>query len=194
MMGQTSMDLFSEEHKFVKGEPVRIIFQNTDNAYTVMIVKIYETNEPIEEKDLTVVGFFPTIHLHEMYHFSGKLKIHPRYGKQYEADHYRKLLPHSKSGVIQYLSGDLFPGIGEKTAKKIVDTLGENAISRILDNPDCLKEVDKLGEDKAAFITNILMENEGLEKILIGLSDYGFGAQLSMKISDVRRYGLENHQ
>lgn len=184
-MEQTSMDLFSEQHRFVKAEPVRIIFQNADNAYTVMIVKVHETNEPIEEKELTVVGYFPTIHLHETYHFSGQLKLHPRYGKQYEADHYRKLLPHSKSGVVQYLSGDLFPGIGEKTAEKIVNTLGENAISRILEDPDCLKEVDKLGEDKAAFITSILMKNEGLEKILIGLSDYGFGAQLSMKIYQI---------
>lgn len=74
------MDLFSEQHRFVKAEPVRIIFQNADNAYTVMIVKVHETNEPIEEKELTVVGYFPTIHLHETYHFSGQLKLHPRYG------------------------------------------------------------------------------------------------------------------
>ncbi|MFD2618210.1 SF1B family DNA helicase RecD2 [Terrilactibacillus laevilacticus] len=179
---QPALDLFSEDQKYIIGEPIRLIFQNSENGYTVLIVKIIETNEPIQEKEIGVVGYFPSVHLYERYQFVGKIKNHPRYGKQYEIQHFRKCLPQTKAGIIQYLSSDLFPGIGTKTAEKVVDTLGENTISMILENPDCLRQVPKLPEDKAMFIYETLMKNQGLEKILIALSDYGFGSQLAMKI------------
>lgn len=182
MNDQSTLDLFSEEKRYVKGTPHHIIFHNEDNAYTVMRVKVEETNENIKEKDIAVFGYFPVIHLNESYQFFGKIKIHPRYGEQYEVQQFRKLLPQSKIGVTQYLSGDLFPGIGQKTAETIVDTLGEKAISMILENPACLQQVPKLTEDKAKFIHETLMEHQGLEKVMIGLSDFGFGPQLSMKI------------
>ena len=35
-------------------------------------------------------------------------------------------------GSLVILSSELFKGIGKKTAEKIVDTLGENAISKII--------------------------------------------------------------
>jgi len=189
-MEQSTMDLFPDHETSVKGEPVRIVFQNSENGYTVMIVKIDETNEPINEKEITMVGFFPAVHLYETYQFAGKLKTHPRYGQQYEVENYRKLLPKSKSGVISYLSGDLFPGIGKKTAEAIVGELGENAISEILNDPSCLSRVPKLDEEKSTMITDTLLKNEGLEKILIGLSDLGFGSQLAMKI--YQAYGNES--
>jgi exodeoxyribonuclease V alpha subunit len=189
MSDQSSLDLFSEEKKYVKGTPYHIIFHNEDNAYTVMRVKVEETNENIKEKDIAVFGYFPVIHLNESYQFFGKIKNHPRYGEQYEVQQFRKLLPQSKVGVTQYLSGDLFPGIGQKTAESIVETLGEKAISIIIENPTCLQEVPKLSGEKAKFIYETLLEHQGLEKVMIGLSDFGFGPQLSMKI--YQAYGNE---
>lgn len=188
-MGQANLDLFAAGRPYIKGEPVRLVFQNSDNGYTVMIVRILETDEPISGKEITVVGYFPAIHLQETYQFTGKLKTHPKYGPQYEADSCRKVLPQSRSGIVQYLSGDLFPGIGKKTAEAIVGTIGEDAITKILNDPSCLKRVPKLDEKKSTLIANTLLKNEGLEKILIGLSDYGFGSQLATKIYQV--YGSE---
>ncbi len=189
MSNQSSLDLFGEELPFIKGTPTHLIFQNSSNAYTVLRVKMEETNLDLSEKEIVVIGYFPSIHLHESYHFYGQVKVHPRYGHQFEVDRFRKLLPQSKAGVIQYLSGDLFPGIGKLTAERIVDTLGEDAIKKILENPDCLKEVPKLAKDKAHFIHQELLNHEGLENVMIGLNDYGFGARLSMKI--YQAYGNE---
>lgn len=189
-MEQATMDLFPDHTTSIKGEPIRIVFQNSENGYTVMIVKINETNEPISEKEITMVGYFPAVHLYETYQFAGKLKTHPKYGQQYVVENYRKLLPKSRSGVVNYLSGDLFPGIGKKTAEAIVGELGENAISEILNDPSCLNRVPKLDEEKSSMISDILLKNEGLEKILIGLSDFGFGSQIAMKI--YQAYGNES--
>ncbi len=185
MSDQSALDLFAEEKKYIKGIPERIIFHNDDNAYTVLRVKIEETNENIDEKDIIVCGYFPVIHLHESYQFFGQVKLHPRYGKQFEADQFRKLLPQSKAGIVQYLSGDLFPGIGKKTAEAIVEALGEAAISKILNDRNALNDVPKLSKEKADQIYETLIEHQGLEKVMIALSDYGFGPQLSMKIYQV---------
>ncbi|MFU0844847.1 MAG: hypothetical protein ACFWT8_10040 [Lacticaseibacillus casei] len=40
-----------------------------------------------------------------------------------------------KVGLVDYLSSDKFPGIGPKTATKIIDHLGMDAIDKILDDP-----------------------------------------------------------
>ncbi|GGE43020.1 ATP-dependent RecD-like DNA helicase [Pullulanibacillus camelliae] len=188
-MTNETLDLFSEEKKYVKGTPHHIVFRNDDNAYTVLRIRVQETNEAIESKDIAIFGYFPVIHLHESYQFFGQLKKHPKYGQQYEVTQFRKLLPQSKDGVVQYLSGELFPGIGQTTAERIVAHLGENAISKILNQPEVLSEVPKLQEDKALQIAETLLAHEGLEKVLIALSDYGFGTQLSTKI--YQTYGNE---
>ena len=56
---------------------------------------------------------------------------HPRYGTQFNVSSYEIKEPSDKDGIIMYLSSGMFKGIGEKTAKNLVDVLGENVISII---------------------------------------------------------------
>ncbi|KAA5774463.1 ATP-dependent RecD-like DNA helicase, partial [Pseudomonas aeruginosa] len=119
--------------------------------------------------------YLPKMYEEEVYIFYGQFQDHPRYGRQFQATHYRKKMPETREGVIQYLSSDLFKGIGKKTAEAIVDTLGENAISRILANPEVLEQVPKLSKEKAENLYETLQEHQGLEKVIIVLNKYGFG-------------------
>ncbi|MFS0861673.1 ATP-dependent RecD-like DNA helicase [Fredinandcohnia sp. 179-A 10B2 NHS] len=185
MEQQESLDLFKEQQKFMKGTHLVTIFHNEQNLYSVVRIRLEETNEEYTEKEAVVTGYFPRIHENETYIFFGRLKEHPKFGLQFHVEHFRKEVPHSKQGIIQYLSSDIFKGIGKKTAEKIVETLGEGAISKIIANPSILKEVDKLPEEKAKEIYEKLQEHQGLEQIMIALSQYGFGPQLSMKIYQV---------
>lgn len=63
--------------------------------------------------------------------------------------------------------------------------MGEDAISIMLNDPDRLSEVPKLPKNTADSLLATLRENQGLEHVMIGLNDYGFGPQLSMKIFQV---------
>ncbi|WP_078550522.1 SF1B family DNA helicase RecD2 [Litchfieldia alkalitelluris] len=166
----------------MKGSHLVTIFHNESNLYSVVRIRLEETNENYEEKEAVVTGYFPRIHENETYTFFGFLKDHPKFGMQFQVEKFRKEMPQSKQGIIQYLSGDMFKGIGKKTAEKIVDVLGENAISRILSDPSSLKKIPKLPEEKAKEIYDTLMEHQGLEQVMIGLSQHGFGPQVSMKI------------
>lgn len=182
---QDSLDLFEEQEKFIKGRHVVTIFYNEQNLYTVLRIRVEETNLTYDEKEAVITGYFPRIHEQESYIFYGELKDHPKFGLQFQASHFKKEMPQTKQGVITYLSSELFKGIGKKTAENIVNTLGENAISRILQQPSLLDSVPRLAPDKAKDLYDTLMEHQGLEQIMIALNDYGFGPQLSMKIYQV---------
>ncbi|WAA10283.1 ATP-dependent RecD-like DNA helicase [Fervidibacillus albus] len=170
------------KESYIKGRPVVTIFHNDQNLYTVLKIKVEETNENYSEKNAVVTGYFPRLHDEEQYTFYGTFQKHPKYGLQFVSTHFRKDLPKTKQGIIQYLSSELFKGIGKKTAESIVETLGENAISRILESPSLLDTVPKLPSEKAKLLYDKLVEHQGLEKVMVALNEYGFGPQLSMRI------------
>ncbi|UQD52851.1 ATP-dependent RecD-like DNA helicase [Bacillus methanolicus] len=182
---QSTLNLFADDQKYIKGKHLVTIFHNDQNLYTVLRVRVEETNENYEEKEAVITGYFPRLHEQETYTFFGQMKEHPKFGLQFHANHFRKEMPQSKQGVINYLSSELFKGIGKKTAENIVATLGENAISRILNEPSLLDTVPKLPPDKAKMLYDTLMEHQGLEQIMVALNQYGFGPQLSMRIYQV---------
>ncbi|CAH0346558.1 ATP-dependent RecD-like DNA helicase [Bacillus sp. CECT 9360] len=185
MSQQDSMDLFSEEKSFMKGRHLVTIFHNEENLYSVVRIRVDETNIKYDEKEAVVTGYFPRIHEDETYFFYGQLKDHPRFGLQFHVDHFRKDMPQSKDGIVAYLSSELFKGIGKKTAEGIVAALGENAISKILEQPSLLDSIPKLSPEKAKSLYDTLIEHQGLEQAMIALNQYGFGPQLSMKIYQV---------
>lgn len=182
MEEQNSLDLFAEEGKFIKGKHLVTIFHNEQNLYSVLRIRVEETNDQYEDKEAVITGYFPKIHEQETYIFYGEFKDHPKFGLQFQASHFRKDIPQTKQGVVNYLSSEMFKGIGKKTAENIVETLGENAISKILNQPSLLDTVPKLPPDKAKMLYDTLMEHQGLEQVMVALNQYGFGPQLSMRI------------
>jgi exodeoxyribonuclease V alpha subunit len=179
---QDSMKLFGDEEIYIKGRHLVTIFHNEENLYTVVRIRVDETNHAYEEKEAIITGHFPRIHEEETYVFYGRFQEHPKFGMQFHAKHFKKEIPQTTQGVVHYLSSDLFKGIGKKTAEKIVEHIGANAISKILENPSVLDEVPKLPPDKAKSIYDTLTEHQGLERVMIVLNDLGFGPQISMKI------------
>ncbi|OEH91511.1 SF1B family DNA helicase RecD2 [Bacillus solimangrovi] len=188
---------FEQEKNFIKGTVLVMVYHNEDNLYSVARIRIRETNENYDEKEVIINGYFPLLNQEETYTFYGTFQTHAKYGKQYQVEHFRKEIPSTKDGVIQYLSSDLFQGIGKKTAEMIVETVGDNAVSQILHNPAILDDVPKLTEEKARNLYETLLEHEGLEQVMMRLSRYGFGPRLSMKVYQTYKQQslaiIENH-
>ena len=113
---------------FIKGNYKRTIF-STDKGYMVGLFKIKETNDHDMEdfigKQITFTGFFEQLNENDLYVFYGEVVNHPKYGVQYQVKEYERLKPAGRDGIIEFLSSDLFPGIGFKMATKIVEKLGE---------------------------------------------------------------------
>ncbi|KIO95525.1 RecD-like DNA helicase YrrC [Levilactobacillus brevis] len=85
-----------------------------------MLVKVSETSLDWHEDEIVVTGNFADVKDDVTYRFTGKRVEHPKYGVQFQADNYQNETPTSRSGVIAYLSGDDFPGLGKKTAEKLL--------------------------------------------------------------------------
>ncbi|MFQ3905979.1 ATP-dependent RecD-like DNA helicase [Staphylococcus sp. Mo2-7] len=168
-------------NSMIKGTVDAILFQNKENFYTVLKVDTIETNEDFDSMP-TIVGFFPEIAEGDVYTFKGQVVTHSKYGKQLKAETFEKELPQTKEAIISYLSSDLFKGIGKKTAQSIVNKLGENAISDILNDPAVLEKVPSLPKKKQKQIAEQIASNQETEQIIIRLHDLGFGPKLAMAI------------
>lgn len=176
-----------QEELYFVGHVEAIFFQNPSNFFKVLLVKVSDTNTDFKEKEVVVTGSFGQIQEEESYRFVGHLVDHPRYGRQFQAESYQQNRPTSASGVVAYLSSEKFPGIGKRTAEKIVETLGEGAVDQIIEDPSVLAQVDGLNEKRRHIIVDTIRQNHGMEQVIVGLNRYGFGSQLSFAIYQVYR-------
>ncbi len=184
------IDLFKTptEPSFFIGQVQSEIFTSPDSFFKVLIVSVEEANFDWHEPEITVTGSFGDLSDDQTYRFEGKIVEHPRYGQQFQATSYHVNRPTSKDGLIDFLSGKQFTGIGKKTAEKIVDKLGTDAINKIVADPHVLDELKLRKTIKDSLVDN-LRANQGMDQIIIGLNDLGFGANLSSAIFD--KYGEE---
>ncbi|RMX27617.1 SF1B family DNA helicase RecD2 [Limosilactobacillus reuteri] len=184
------IDLFKTptEPSFFIGQVQSEIFTSPDSFFKVLIVSVEEANFDWHEPEITVTGSFGDLSDDQTYRFEGKIVEHPRYGQQFQATSYHVNRPTSKDGLIDFLSGKQFTGIGKKTAEKIVDKLGTDAINKIIADPHVLDELKLRKAVKDSLVDN-LRTNQGMDQIIIGLNDLGFGANLSSAIFD--KYGEE---
>ncbi|WP_367294790.1 ATP-dependent RecD-like DNA helicase [Levilactobacillus yonginensis] len=184
-MATESLDLFAGESTtkadYVVGTVSAVFFASQDSFYKVMLVKVSETSLDWHEDEIVVTGNFADIKDDVTYRFTGKRVEHPKYGVQFQADNYQNETPTSRAGVVAYLSGDDFPGLGKKTAEKIVDALGTNAIEAILNDSSILTPLH-LSPKVVATLVSQLQTNNGMEQIIIGLNGYGFGSSLAAAI------------
>ena len=149
---------------YIKGNYRKSIFKS-DKGYVIGLFKIRETNDDSLKdyinRTITFTGYFYDLNEDDTFIFYGSGVDHPRYGFQFNVSNYEKVKPTDKDGIVEFLSSDLFPGIGEKLAISIVDTLGENALDRIIKEPECLNLVPRLTKKKADKIVQILKKYDG---------------------------------
>ena len=170
---------------YIKGTFFRIIYKS-DTNYIVGLFKVKETND-IDMQDfiddtITFTGYFHELNVDEKYTFYGELVDNYKYGFQYNVTEYERIMPEEKDSIIDFLSGDLFKGIGEKTAKAIVDILGEDTLTLIEENYQNLLIVPGMKETKAKQIHETLTKYNKSYNIIIELNKLGFSIKDAMKI------------
>lgn len=181
----TEMDLFKTptEPSFFVGQVQSEIFSSPDSFFKVLVVSVEDANFDWSEGEITVTGSFGDLSDDQTYRFEGQLVEHPRYGQQFQASSYHVNQPTSRTGLVEFLAGKQFPGVGQKTAEKIVDALGTGAIDKISADPHVLDGLKLRSAVKKSIIDN-LQANQGLDQVIIGLNDYGFGSNLISTIVD----------
>lgn len=159
----------------VTGKIKHYLFHNEENSYS--IAKIITEEDQI----VTIVGYFPKISSDVTYIFSGTWIHHQTYGQQLKVETFKKSEEQSLTGLVSYLSSEYFTGIGPKTAQKIVDLLGVDAIQKIAEDKNILKEVG-LGPIRINNFYQQLLEHQTSEHILVALYGYDLSGKLAAKL------------
>jgi len=152
-----------------------IIFRNEENGYTVAEC---DWNDEL----ITIVGLLPELAEGAFLQLTGEWKEHPTYGRQFSVTLCEPILPRSRDALIRYLSSGLIYGVGESTAKRIVDTLGDDALDIIRYNPERLREVPGIGPTRAEQISASLEEHLAMQEVMIFLQSLDVGNALAAKI------------
>lgn len=170
---------------YIKGTFKRTIFSSND-GYIVGLVKIKETDDAdltdYVGKQFTFTGLFAELNTEEDYKFYGETVDNQKYGIQYRVTKYEKIMPEDKDGMVIFLSSDIFPGVGEKTAEQIVSYLGDDCLNKINEGYECLLKVPKMTTKKAMDIhAKLLKYNESYETVVY-LTNFGFSMKDALKI------------
>ncbi|WP_270774787.1 ATP-dependent RecD-like DNA helicase [Streptococcus anginosus] len=168
---------------YFSGTIERIIFENPSSFFRILLLDIDDTDADFDDFEIIITGTMADIMEGEDYTFWGNLVQHPKYGEQLKITRYERAKPTSK-GLVKYFSSDHFKGIGVKTAQKIVDLYGDNAIDKVLAEPEKLKDIAGLSaKNREVFLTK-LRQNYGTERILAKLSEYGIPNKLAFQVQD----------
>lgn len=170
---------------YIKGK-VRQSIYTSDNGFFVGTFKIKETDhEALKEflnKTITITGTFVELNTEDTYILYGEYKEHDRYGYQYQVTKFEKEIPKGEDAIIEFLSSPLIKGCGEKTAIKIVETLGENAIGKIKESISNLYLVPGMTEKKAGKIYTSILAYSSSDDLIIKLKTFGFTVSEATKI------------
>src|SRR6185295_8157066 len=119
----------------------------------------------------------------------GRWTEHRSHGLQFEFDALEVLQPRDRYGLVRYLSSSRFHGIGEKTAERIVEKLGDKALEVILADPKSLAGVRGLKLETREALVAALFAEAGTHRANVFLREMGLGPQQSAAV--IRKLGLE---
>lgn len=168
----------------LEGTLKTITFRNPENGFSVLKFTVEGEARPV-----AVTGTFPELSVGESLRMDGDWTVHPKYGKQFLCTQSEVFFPDSGSGLIAYLSGGFFKGIGEATAKRLVDAFGKDLVNILDGDGDKLfqKKIKGFsGKKVTQFLHDWKQMRESRETMLFL---YGHGILGSIAIRLWRQYG-----
>jgi exodeoxyribonuclease V alpha subunit len=160
----------------------RITFESPTSGFRV--IKVAVDGRP---EWLAVVGSFPPTAVGARVRVRGRIEQDRTHGPQLRAESLVELAPKTLAGLEKYLASGLVKGVGEKLAKRIVAAFGIEALRVLDETPGRLREVEGLGEKRAAAVEKAWREQRALRDVMVFLQSHGASAALAIRV--VRRYG-----
>lgn len=160
----------------IKGTVKSIIFRNEENGYTVLEL-VDATGD-----EITAVGALPLASVGERIEITGTWTEHPTYGRQFRAQGCRTLAPATLSALVNYLGSGLIRGVGESTAREIVNTFGTDTLAVLENEPQRLTEVPGIGRLRAAKIAESFAAQRDMRDIMLALQEFGVTVSQAMKL------------
>ena len=169
----------------LKGSVTDIIFRNEENGYSVVELAC-------KGRLLTAVGKFPPVTEGQELVLEGRYVINRQFGEQFAVDKVAVAQPTSEESIIRYLSGGLFKGVGEVTARAIVDKFGSSTLKVIENDPTALAEVKGVSLKKAMEINTSFHYLRDMQDAILFLQELDIGLNAAIKIYKI--YGADTQK
>ena len=157
-----------EGYTSIVGSIKKILFNNPESGF---IIGTFIPENSL--KSITVKGIVFNTYENEKLNLKGTWENHKIYGRQFAISEFMTVEPKSKDGMVRYLSSKAFKGIGEKTAKRIVDKFGENTFKIIDNSPELLSQVSGVGKKQKKSILSSWDDQKGLREVMTFLRGVG---------------------
>lgn len=159
----------------INGYVEHIIFQNSENGYTVM-------NLMAEGEEITCVGACKGLSQGETILAHGEYVEHSVYGRQFKINDYQTVAPQDSVSMERYLGSGAIKGVGTALAARIVKKFGDDTFRIIEEEPERLAEVKGINTRKAQEIAVQMEEKKDLREALVYLQQFGITNALAIKI------------
>ena len=163
----------------------RITYQNPENGYSVMKVKVKGYNDLV-----TLVGNLLEVPAGSVLQCEGDWKVDKRYGSQFVCQTWEEVMPATVYGIEKYLGSGLVKGIGPKFAQLIVKQFGLDTIDIIETDIERLYEVPGIGKRRVEKIRESWDKQKDIKNVMLFLQSYGVSTAYAAKI--YRQYGKES--
>lgn len=159
----------------LRGTVEHVVFSNEDTGFAVLELDA-------DGVLTTVVGELPGVAEGERVTLTGQYGSHPTYGQQFKAQICERELPATAAAILKYLSGGAIKGIGPRTAKRIVDKFGDEALETIEKDPERLAEIPGISKAKAAEIAENYQRIFGIRAVMLTLSRFGIEPAAAIRV------------
>ena len=163
----------------------RITYQNPDNGYSVLKVRIKGYSELV-----AVVGNLFDVNVGSVLIVDGTWKVDAKYGRQFLAETWEETMPATIYGIEKYLGSGLIKGVGPKFAKRIVMQFGKDTLEIIETDVQRLLEVEGIGRKRVNQIAESWEQQREIKNVMLFLQEHGVNTSYAARI--YKQYGNES--
>ena len=177
------------EELIVRGIAERILFEASDSDY-----RVFRLHDESDDTTYTVTGHGTKPLVGDRLEVKGHWVQHKRYGRQFAADGWSRVIPESLDGIERFLGSGAVKGMGPALAPRVVARFGKDTMDILENAPQRLLEIEGIGPKKLAVITESFNEEKHINDIAYDLEQHGvagrYAGRLLQKYGDDVKYVL----
>lgn len=179
MSSQLSMFSQVNSQATVEGIVDHIVYQNKNNFWTVARVKLSNGGDGV------ITGILNGDILGKTIRAKGHYQKHPKYGEQFKVESFNEIEPETEEGLVAFLSGKKFKGIGPKKAEAVVHAFGDKTLDILANDPEyAVTVVKSLTYANALTAQKVINENIEMIHTVARLRDLGLTETMAAKAAE----------
>lgn len=174
------------EQIVVRGIAERLLFEAPDSDY-----RVFRLHDEDDDATYTVTGHGTKPLVGDRLEVKGHWVQHKRYGRQFAADGWSRIIHESVDGIERFLGSGAVKGMGPALAHRVVAAFDKDTMAVLEKDPQRLLEVEGIGPKKLAVITESFYEEKQVNDIAYDLEQHGVAGRYASRL--LQKYGDDVH-